>query len=82
MSGCWRLAEPDADTLNNHGQILLERRHYDEALRSLEQALAINPQHVGALNNRGAALRQLGRAEAALRSSIAASRWRRGIPRA
>jgi len=51
--------------LSNRGNVLLELRRYEEALASHGRALAITPDHAGALNNRGNALLELRRHEEA-----------------
>jgi predicted O-linked N-acetylglucosamine transferase (SPINDLY family) len=51
---------------NNRGNTLRELERFEEALASLDQALAIEPDYVDALNNRGNTLQDLQRYEEAL----------------
>jgi tetratricopeptide (TPR) repeat protein len=56
-----RLDARNPDTWALLGQIELTDRAWAEALRAANQALAIDPEHVGAINVRARALVQLGR---------------------
>jgi Tfp pilus assembly protein PilF len=56
--------QPDSSKAQHHltqGREYLARRAYAEAITSYQQLLKLNPRHVDALNNLGAALCKLGR---------------------
>ena len=48
------LNDASADAYDNHGKVLLQLRRFDEALVSIERALALVPDHPQALINRAA----------------------------
>lgn len=52
-----------ADTLYNEGNDLLGEGEYEEAISNYDKALAIDPNHVHALSNKGFALYKLDRYE-------------------
>ena len=56
-----RLEPEDADSWALAGQIELTDRGWDAALRAADRALAVDPEHVSAINVRARALVQLGR---------------------
>lgn len=60
--------EKTADTYCNRAGTLIDLARYDDALDSFNQALALLPNHVMALDGRGVALARLGRHEEALAS--------------
>jgi tetratricopeptide (TPR) repeat protein len=69
--------------LTNRGAALHDLHRHDEALASLDQALAIQPSHVDALYNRGLVLHQLQRYRDAIDSydrALALRPDRRGEP--
>jgi tetratricopeptide (TPR) repeat protein len=61
-----RLDPHDADNFSLLASIELGRRRWPAALEAAEQALALNPEHVGATNLRAMALVRLGRKEEAM----------------
>ena len=63
-----RLDPADADAFTLLASIELARRKWPAALAAAEQALALNPEHVGAANLRSIALIQLGRKAEAMQS--------------
>ena len=68
MSGRLRSSLDYAEALNNRGNALATLGRRQEALASIERALAIKPDYAEALNNRGNALATLGRWQEALAS--------------
>ncbi len=63
-----RLDPSDADHFSLLAAIELARRRWPAALKAAEQALALNPEHVGASNLRAMALVRLGRKAEAMAS--------------
>ena len=66
----------------NHGRQLASLGRHREALEAYERALALEPRHVEALNNRGLALAALGQHARAIESYDAALAQRPHYPRA
>src|SRR5262249_37082756 len=69
-----RLAPTSAGPYVALSQVALRARDFDTALAARERALAISPTSAAALNNRGVALRDLGRLRDATRAYAEASR--------
>jgi Tfp pilus assembly protein PilF len=66
--------DPDADSYALLAQVLVRRRHWQDALDAATRGLEIDPEHAGCANLRALALGQLGRAgeaEAALDETLA-----------
>lgn len=63
-----RIDPSDADNFSLLSSIELARRRWPAALEAAEQALALNPEHVGANNLRAMALVRLGRKEEAMQT--------------
>jgi tetratricopeptide (TPR) repeat protein len=61
-----RIFPEHAEAHNNLGNLLLERRRYDEAIAHYSTAIRINPDHSSAINNLGKCLALQGRTEEAL----------------
>ena len=63
MTGFWPAAASPVEELAAQGNMLYDQDQYEEALIILDQALAIDPDHLEALNGKGKTLKSLGRYE-------------------
>jgi hypothetical protein len=74
-----RLAGQSTNLLFAEGQELLRAKSYDAAIRKFDKALAHNPFHIPALDERGQALEALGQSDRAVRCRQRANTLRRTL---
>ncbi len=72
----------DAGAHCNLGSALKDLKHWDAALASYDQSIALRPDFAEAYSNRGIVLRELGQLEAALKSCNEAIAIKRGLAEA